>query len=185
LDVTDLERIRSARDSLLSTVLRTDVLINNAGISATSKEFSTPEVNRVLGELEPDAMMRMFQVNSLAPVMVSQEWIPLLLRSDSPRIVNVSSNRGSLAAKHEGGEYSYCASKAALNMLTKAMAFDLLPMGITMVALHPGWVRTDMGGPMAQINAGEAAHAIIDLIAGLSSEDAGRFLDTAGLDHPW
>jgi NAD(P)-dependent dehydrogenase (short-subunit alcohol dehydrogenase family) len=117
--------------------------------------------------------------------MVTQAMRDLLRAAENPRIVNVTSQMGSLARKRSGGDYSYTASKAALNMLTKALAYDYRREGITVVAIHPGWVQTDMGGAGAPLSPEESARRIREIVDRLTPDDAARYLQVNGKDLPW
>lgn len=153
-----------------------DVLINNAGLSPRGEEFSN---------LDADAMLRVLHVNAIAPMIVAQRCRALLAASERPRIVNLSSAMGSLAKKEYGRHYSYAASKAALNMLTRAAAHDLRDEGVVVVALHPGWVQTDLGGSEATLSPRESVEGMIRVIEGLTLEHSSRFLTWTGDEHPW
>lgn len=177
LDVTDraaidaaVEYIGGDRDGHL------DVLINNAGLSPRGEEFSN---------LDADAMLGVFHVNAVAPMIVAQRCRALLAAATQPRVVNVSSAMGSLAKKEYGRHYSYAASKAALNMLTRAAAHDLRDEGIVVVVLHPGWVQTDLGGGQATLSPRESVEGMIRVIAGLTPGHTSRFLTWTGDEHPW
>lgn len=177
LDVTDrgaidaaVERIGADGDG------RLDVLVNNAGVSPRGEELSN---------LDADAMLGVLHVNAVAPMIVAQRCRALLAAAARPRVVNLSSAMGSLAKKEYGRHYSYAASKAALNMLTRAAAHDLRDEGIVVVALHPGWVQTDLGGGEATLSPRESVAGMVRLIEGLSSEHSSRFLTWTGDEHPW
>ena len=109
----------------------------------------------------------------------------LLRAGQQPRLVNISSDMGSLGDGPQGGGYAYRASKAALNMLTVTLARDLGRDGIVTVALHPGWVRTDMGGPGAALPITESAAAILAVIDGLTPDDNGGYLNWDGTARGW
>lgn len=153
-----------------------DLLINNAGVSPRGEEFSN---------IRAEDMLEVLRVNTAAPLIVAQRCHALLATSKHPCIVNISSAMGSLAKKDYGRHYSYASSKAALNMVTRAEAADLHADGIIVVALHPGWVRTDLGGPRAALGPHESVEGMIRVIAGLTPEDSGRFLTWSGEEHPW
>lgn len=177
VDVTQRESIdaavgRIARDGDGSL----DIVINNAGTSPRGEEFTN---------LDAGSMAAVFDVNAIAPLIVAQRCHRLLLHSDRPRIVNISSSMGSLTHKESGRHYSYAASKAALNMLTRAAAHDLAPEGMVVVALHPGWVRTDLGGPDAELTPAESVADMLTLIDGLEASHSSRFLARDGSEHPW
>jgi NAD(P)-dependent dehydrogenase (short-subunit alcohol dehydrogenase family) len=111
---------------------------------------------------------------------VTRVFLPLLTRSSHPRVVNISSLAGSIATKEDSRHYCYSASKAALNMLTRAMAAELRPRGVTVVAVTPGWVKTEMGGPRAPLTVEESAASLAATIDRLTHHDAGHFLDRDG-----
>jgi len=106
--------------------------------------------------------------------------LPLLGRARRPRVVNISSLAGSISAKEDHRHYAYSVSKAALNMLTRGMAAELRGRGITVVAVTPGWVQTEMGGPRAPLTVQESARSLAGTIGRLTEKDAGQFLDRDG-----
>ena len=112
--------------------------------------------------------------------------LPLLRAGRDAMVINVSSQLGSMAlAQTMGADTVYNVSKAALNMLSLKTATAVRDDGIGVVMIHPGWVRTDMGGPSAALTVDESANAIVDTIESLSIEDSGRFIRWDGTDHPW
>lgn len=177
LDVTDAGAIDTAEEDVSADGDgRLDILINNAGISPRGERFEN---------LTPDNMLEVYAVNTVAPAIVAQRFRPLLARAEHPRIANISSTMGSLANKDYGRFYSYASSKAALNMITRAAACDLSADGIVVAALHPGWVQTDLGGPGADLTPAESVAGMIEVIAGLSPAQSGRFLAWDGSEPPW
>ena len=178
LDVTNQPQIDSATEAVAQHVDSLDILINNAGINPPGK-FQT------LDALDADGFLFMFQVNSVAPFMVTKAFLNLLRGSTNPRIINISSQLGGLERKTSGGQYGYCASKAALNMITRALAGDLRSEGIPVVTVHPGWVQTDMGGVHATLTPEESVSNLITLFDKLSLADSGSFLKWNGETHPW
>lgn len=153
-----------------------DLLVNNAGVSPRGEEFSS---------IRADDMLEVLHVNTVAPLIAAQRCHDLLAASKHPRIINISSSMGSLAKKDYGRHYSYASSKAALNMITRAVAADLREDGIIVVSLHPGWVQTDLGGPEATLSPRESVEGTIRVIARLKPEDSGRFFTWSGEEHPW
>jgi NAD(P)-dependent dehydrogenase (short-subunit alcohol dehydrogenase family) len=176
LDVVDEASIDQAAKAVGSQTKRLDLLINNAGILPPGT---------ALPSLEVGTLLQTMHVNAIGPLMVARAFVRLLERSDHPVILNVSSESGSLALKTTGGNYGYCASKAALNMFTRALAFDLQPRGLIVMALHPGWVRTDMGGRSAPLSPRNSALGILSLADRLTLSDCGRFLTWDGHELPW
>ena len=162
-----------------------DVLFNNLGVGADSLDSGSPEAHNLLGRLQGERILHILSVNSVAPLLVTQRFLPILEEGKDPRVVNVSSVMGSLARRDSGGCYSYCASKAALNMFSRVLAHDLKPRGVICVILHPGWVRTEMGGPEAPVGVKESVSGMLKVVDRLKMRDAGRFLTYHGEELPW
>jgi NAD(P)-dependent dehydrogenase (short-subunit alcohol dehydrogenase family) len=177
LDVADEEAIEAALSAVESQPPgHLDVLVNNAGLSPRGERF---------GNVEAQRMLSVFAVNTVAAFMVAQRAVGSLAAGQRPRLVNVSSSMGSLTQKDYGRHYSYGASKAALNMITRASAHDLAERGITVTALHPGWVRTDLGGEHAALDPATSVSGMIGVIERLTLADSGCFYTWAGEYHPW
>ena len=178
LDVTNEESIGASVDAMHRQIEGLDLLINNAG---TYPRGETPTT------LNSKTMLQAFRLNSVAPMIVAQRCLELLRAGSQPRVVNVSSKMGSLWWKERegGGDYSYCSSKAALNMLSRTLAFDLRSEGIIVVAINPGWVQTDMGGDNADLTAAESVRGMLDVIARLTEADTSKFLTWDGQEYPW
>jgi NAD(P)-dependent dehydrogenase (short-subunit alcohol dehydrogenase family) len=182
LEVTSDLSISGAVEQVKQEAEALDILINNAGISPGDVSQERPDGTQVF---DAGPAMEMFQVNTVAPLRVAQSFVGLLKPGINPRIVNVSSGAGSLAYKTEGGLYSYSASKAALNMYTRALAWDLRDDGITVVALDPGWVKTELGGPDAPLLPPESARGILRVIDDLTLADTSKFFHYQGGEVPW
>src|SRR5690606_13482534 len=116
-----------------------------------------------------------FRTNALGPLLLTQALAPLL--ADGAKVVNLSSELGSIASTTRFGTPSYNLSKAAQNMATVLLAHALAGRGISVVALHPGWVRTEMGGTGAELEPDEAVTGLLRVAADLTPADSGRFLD--------
>jgi NAD(P)-dependent dehydrogenase (short-subunit alcohol dehydrogenase family) len=153
-----------------------DGLINNAGIFDPT--------GSVAG-LDFQALLRTFDINTLGALRVTAALLPALRRGSSRRIACLSSRAGSVSDNSSGGLYGYRLSKAALNMAVRNLALELRPEGFTVLALHPGWVRTDMGGPSAPQSPEESVRGLLQVLDGARSEDTGRFLDFRGQEVPW
>ncbi len=171
LEVTDQASINTAAQ----TVGALDILINNAAILNRGDRF---------GQLNAAEMLPVFEINTIAPVMVAQTFVPALKAGNNPRLINISSSMGSIT-QASGGDISYSASKAALNMFTHALSDALRREDITAIALDPGWVQTDMGGPSASLTPPESIGEMLKVIDGLTAQDAGRFLRYTGATVPW
>lgn len=173
IDVTDTESIRRAAAIVAAQTDVLDVLINNAGIFPRGER---------LENLDPQTMLRAYHVNSVGPMIVTQQFRSLLRAGSA--ILNISSQLGSLTLAM-GTYYSYNSSKAALNMLTRILANELKPAQIIAVAVHPGWVQTDMGGPSAPLQPATSARGILNLAETLTLADSGQFFTWEGKPHPW
>lgn len=157
LDVTNATDIAALPAFFQQTFGRLDILVNNAGVQLDNG-FDT----------SLEAMRRTYEVNTLAPYAITQALLPLLRQAPAGRIVNQSSILGSLATigAGQGGSWAtpgYTSSKAALNMLTVALAQHLADTPIKVNAAHPGWVKTDLGGPGAPLAASEGARTAVRL----------------------
>lgn len=187
LDVTDAGSVRRCveRSAGFGDV---DVLVNNAGVyNADGTPFRLGQPNQPLDEVRADDAMRVLAVNAVGPLLVAAAWRTRLIgtgRSTGPLLVNVSSRFGSLAERDCGGDYYYAPSKAALNMVTRCLAADLAP-AVTVVSVHPGWVRTGVGGTAAPLAPDVAAAALGRLLDRLGPPDSGRFLDVDGATIAW
>ncbi len=176
LDVINEKSIDTSVEIVHSYVDSLDILINNAGIYPRDENPAN---------LFSRTLLHAFHVNSVAPMIVTQRFLELLKRGENPKIINITTMMGSLQMKMSGGDYSYCSSKAALNMLTRALAFDVRIDGITVIALHPGWVQTDLGGEDAPLTPKDSVRGMLKVINGLKEADTGKFLTWEGQEHPW
>lgn len=176
LDVTDQAAIDNAVATVGGFVDGLDLQVNNAGVGVGEDRF---------GRLAAPALIDTFRVNAAAPLLLAQALLPLLKNGRRPVIASVTSRMGSIADNGSGGYYAYRASKAALNMLNKSLSVDLTSKGIIAVVLHPGWVRTDMGGSGASLSIDESVAGLLKVIDGLSETDSGRFFDWRGKEVPW
>jgi NAD(P)-dependent dehydrogenase (short-subunit alcohol dehydrogenase family) len=148
LDVTHPDSVRTAAEHVGRTVGRLDVLVNNAAIDYdTDARAVTVDLARV---------RRALDTNLLGAWAMVQAFLPLLRNSPRPRIVNVSSEGGSLASM-SGGTPAYSVSKAALNALTRVLAGELRSAGVLVNAVCPGWTDTDMGQGGRPVEAGAAS----------------------------
>ena len=186
LDVTHTSRLPEIVNEVASIVGESglNVLINNAGIYDV----------RSLQEVTVDSMMKSYEVNTVAPLMMTKQFLPLLQRAVSGNeasgkpaaiVVNISSLTASLDDNHSGGKYPSRSSKTALNMVTKSLSVDLKDDGIVAVAINPGWVKTDMGGTGAKITPEESVSNVIKVISSLDASSSGCFLSYDGKIIPW
>jgi NAD(P)-dependent dehydrogenase (short-subunit alcohol dehydrogenase family) len=174
-----------SRQALLGTVRpwtdRLDLLVNAAGIISGDEENTL-----AFGALDQEELARTFLINSIAPLMMVEAFSPLLERGTNSMVVNISSLNGSIARWDRAGKYSYAASKAALNMITKGLSFELKEAGVCVVAFHPGWVKTWMTrNEPAPMDPEESVGGMLRVADSLTLEDSGRFLDWEGNEVPW
>jgi NAD(P)-dependent dehydrogenase (short-subunit alcohol dehydrogenase family) len=157
-----------------------DVIVNNAGIMPERGDESILKIDLEL-------FRQAFDTNTLAAARVIRAFYPMLAKSARPRILNVSSGLGSVSTKDDHGYYAYSISKAALNMLTRMIAHEFGPTGMTAVAISPGWVRTEMGGEEAKLSPEESAQSLAEAIKRIGPELNGQFLDRNGRmgEYPW
>jgi NAD(P)-dependent dehydrogenase (short-subunit alcohol dehydrogenase family) len=174
LDLADSESIRQAAEKLKGRSF--DVLLNNAGVYGESQQF---------GHISGDEWERVMLVNAIAPLKMAEAFLPHLLAGQKKLMVFLTSRMGSIADNSSGGAYIYRSSKAALNAAVKSLSIDLAPRGVTTLLLHPGWVRTAMGGPNAMIEAEESIAGMRRQIDAVEPGQALKFLDYAGTPLPW
>ena len=176
LDVGERDRIRALARELEGTPI--DLLVNNAGMWAGDVEES-------FGRFSDALWMEELRVHVLGTMAMCEAFAPHVAASAMKRIVQISSGNGSLGREDNAGTYPYNSTKAALNMITRCMAFDLRERGITVVALSPGYVATDMSGPDADLSPEESVSAMRALIARLGPGDSGGFRRHSGAVYPW
>lgn len=172
LDVADESSIAGLADRLRDATI--DVLVNNAGVLGDT---------RGLAGLESGGFLDVIRANTLGPLLMVKAFLPMLRRSPRPVVANISSRVGTVAGLDPDGDYAYCASKAALNMLTAKLALD--HRDVIFLALHPGWVKTDMGGPGAKVDAAVSALGLRRIIAGANPQNSGTFRTYDGKTLPW
>lgn len=166
IDVANRESIRRAAADLFQQADRLDVLVNNAGILLDEDEAALA--------ITPEIFETTLRTNTLGPWLVAQAFVPLLEKSDAPRIVNVSSGGGQLDGGADGWSPAYCVSKTALNGVTAQLAAALPKFAVNSVC--PGWVRTEMGGANARLSIAEGASGVVWLAAEAPHDLTGRFV---------
>lgn len=176
LDVSVPEQIESAYNEVRQHTDALDLLINNAGIGNGRDSLDSITFENV------EHTMR---VNTVAPVMIIQRFLDLLRRGTNPKIVNLSSELGSVEEKTYGGSYAYSMSKAALNMMTRTLANDLRGDRITAFVIDPGWTRTDMGGRSATYAVDDSVRGMLKVIDSANAKSSGRYWRFNGRELPW
>jgi NAD(P)-dependent dehydrogenase (short-subunit alcohol dehydrogenase family) len=176
LDVCDAEQLRTLRLDLDEA--RIDVLLNNAGVYLD--KFTGD-----LGGIDYEAWLRSFAVNTLGAVRVTEAFIEPLASSEKRLVVAITSHMGSIAEITSPGSYAYRSSKAALNAAMKGLSCKLAERGVGVLLLHPGWVKTRMGGPDAPLTVEQSVTGMRSLVERFVPEMNGRFFRYNGTEIPW
>jgi NAD(P)-dependent dehydrogenase (short-subunit alcohol dehydrogenase family) len=175
LDVSDFADVEALGKEIKGAPI--DLLINNAGIHG-------PRVVP-FDSVDYAAWAEVFRVNTMACLKVSAVFSRNVAHSHLKTIVAITSLMSSIAQNTSGGSYIYRSSKAALNAAMRSLSIDLKPKEIIVVVLHPGWVRTDIGGPGAYLDVFESVAGMREVISRLSVADSGRFFNYDGTELPW
>jgi len=183
LDLTDDAQLDDLAGRLASRTI--DVLINNAGRMAKDELERGKESVQGFGHFDRSLWHQVFDINLFTPMALAERLAENLARAERGKIITLSSTLGSMALNRFGGLYAYRASKAGVNAIVKSMAIDLAERGIIAIAMHPGWVRTDMGGPDADIDIETSVRGMKRVIDGLQAADSGKFFGWDGSELPW
>jgi NAD(P)-dependent dehydrogenase (short-subunit alcohol dehydrogenase family) len=173
MDVGEESSIRAAAQAIGDRPI--DVLINNAGIRGGE--------NQNIDDVDTADWIEAFRVMVIGPFRVIQAFLGNLRKADNPKVMTITSQMGATTWPI-GGSYAYASAKAAVNRVMIAMARDLKDQ-VTVNLIHPGWVKTDMGGPDADLTIEESAAGIRKVIASITRADSGRFYKWNGEIHPW
>jgi NAD(P)-dependent dehydrogenase (short-subunit alcohol dehydrogenase family) len=173
LDVGNFMQIDALAQQLSNVAI--DVLINNAGVYPTDG----------LSDKDVDKWLNGFKINSIAPLKVATAFTPHIAKSQFKKLVTLSSKMGSIEDNTSGGSYMYRSSKTAVNSVMKSLSIDLMPDGIAVATLHPGWVETDLGGPNALINTQTSVAGLCKVIDQLNLATTGKFIAFDGKEIPW
>lgn len=173
LDVTDYQAVANLASQLKDTSF--DLLINNAGIYGPKGSS--------LDNLDLEAWRQVFETNTIAPLKLIQAFTPHVAASQGKRVAVLSSKMGSISDNQSGSAYIYRSSKTALNQVIKSLSIDLSPQGIQVIALHPGWVRTEMGGPNGLIDTTESVTGLKSVMT--SEIKTGHFYNYDGSEIAW
>jgi NAD(P)-dependent dehydrogenase (short-subunit alcohol dehydrogenase family) len=176
LAVGDDESVAALAEQLKEQPI--DVLINNAGTMGPEPKQQTSYT------MDFEGWSDTFNINAMGPVRVMQALLPNLRMSAAPKVITISSQMGALSLDMVMA-HAYCASKAAVNKFMRLASFDLKKEGIAVGLVHPGWVRTDMGGPKADLSANESAIGCISVTDALNLNNTGGFWKWDGQTHDW
>jgi len=174
-DMQELGTIQALSYELRNDAI--DILMNNAGIYGCDKNK--------FGSVDVESWLQAFQVNSIAPLKMVEAFSEQLFMGSRKLVACMSSKMGSMADNGYGNSYIYRSSKAALNAVVKSLSIDLKEQGVICLALHPGWVKTEMGGPDAEISTRQCVEQLFSNLSELTLKDSGRFIDIDGSDIPW
>lgn len=175
LDVSNDQQIEQLKTELTDEAV--DILFNNAGVyAAKSGEF---------GKTDRETWIDSFNINVVSPMKIMEAFVDNVANSDKKIMANMSSKMGSIADNTSGGSYAYRSTKTALNTVVMSASHDLKSKGITVLALHPGWVRTDMGGPNGELSVEESAAGLLNNLNNATLKDSGSFFDVDGSIIDW
>ena len=173
LDVANSTSIESLGNRLSGRAI--DLVINNAAVRGHIGG---------LADIDPDDFLATMKVNVLAPLLLTRALLPALSSGRGRTVAMISSRAGSITEGHDDdGDYAYRCSKSALNMATAKLAYEFRTLNF--FALHPGWVKTDMGGPDAEISASESVAGMRRVLSTLKPRDSGAFLAYSGSTIAW
>ncbi|KAI9031545.1 NAD(P)-binding protein [Phycomyces nitens] len=177
LDITNKESIEAAVEQVKKIAPQgIDVLINNSGII---------DRNYTVENIPGEEYSRIFETNVIGTSNVIQAFLPLLRKANTRHIINISSDVGSIELVEHTLYPAYRVSKTGLNMLTKLFSLQLKDEGFVILAVHPGWVKTDMGGEDALISIDQSVNGIANVAANLTSKDNGTYVSNEGKTIPW
>jgi NAD(P)-dependent dehydrogenase (short-subunit alcohol dehydrogenase family) len=180
--VADEGSIQRAHQAVSEDTDALDLLINNAGIYSTVGGRWTGET---FGTLSAEEAVTVLRVNSIGPILIAQRFSDLLSRGVNPKVANISSGYGSVSRNDGHFPYHYSASKAALNQYMRSFARDAKPLGIAVLILSPGWVRTDMGGKNATLSPEESVAAMIRIMDRVTLEQTSCWFNYDGQPVAW
>ncbi|NKB45008.1 MAG: SDR family NAD(P)-dependent oxidoreductase [Alphaproteobacteria bacterium] len=181
-DVEDDASIEALKEKLGGQPI--DLLLIVAGYYGKTI-MTDPGGFQEFGQSDYDDWAKILEINVLGPMKMAEALVDNVAASEKKQLVTLSSAIGSIGGNGIGKMYAYRSSKAAVNAVMKSMSIDLKERGVTALPLHPGWVRTDMGGPQADLDSDTSVNGMKKVLDGLTPADAGRFLDYTGAELPW
>jgi len=175
LDVSNPNSINNFTSKIAG--LPIDTFISNAGVSGPK--------NIEFGNFDAKEWLDVFNINTIAPLLITQKILKNLRLGKDKKLAFISSKVGSIEDNTSGGMYIYRTSKTALNQVIKSLSIDFKEDNFIVVALHPGWVQTDMGGPNALIDTKTSVKGLIEVIDNLTPKNSGKFYNYDGSPIPW
>jgi NAD(P)-dependent dehydrogenase (short-subunit alcohol dehydrogenase family) len=177
-DVSDEAQVGAAAAEIRRESPELGILVNNAAVHIEEKDWESDPAYL-------DDALKTYEINSLAPLRLARHFIPSLLRGGRKLLVNISSEAGSIADCGRKAEFGYCMSKSALNMASVLLQNRYRERGLKVLALHPGWVRTDMGGSAAPITPAESARKLLALMERPWKVEEPLYYDLDGKRMSW
>ncbi len=175
LDVNSDESRAAFASEIANTAV--DIFINNAGIYGPR--------DASFGNVSADSWEEVMYVNAIAPMLLTQEIIGSLRQGADKKLVYITSKMGSIDDNSGGGSYIYRSSKTALNSVVRSLSVDLNSEGFSVGVVHPGWVRTDMGGPNGLIDTETSVNGMVGVIDNLNMGNTGQFFNYDGNPIAW
>ena len=175
LDVSSNKSLNSFAENLGDSPI--DIFINNAGVYGPR--------NSSFGNVDEENWIPAIKINAIAPILLTQLIIKNIRSGADKKLIYITSKMGSIDDNKGGGAYVYRSSKTALNAVVKSLSVDLENEGMTVALIHPGWVKTDMGGPNALIDKDTSVRGMIEVISNLDISSTGNFYNYDGSIIPW
>ena len=175
LDVSSNKSLNSFAENLGDSPI--DIFINNAGVYGPR--------NSSFGNVDEENWIPAIKVNAIAPLLLTQLIIKNIRAGTDKKLIYITSKMGSIDDNKGGGAYVYRSSKTALNVVVKSLSIDLKNENIAVALIHPGWVKTDMGGPNALIDKDTSVRGMTEVISNLDISSTGNFYNYDGSIIPW
>ena len=180
LEILELDLLEKKSENILSDLLSDkpiDIFINNAGVYGPR--------NSTFGNVDEENWIPAIKINAIAPILLTQLIIKNIRLGADKKLIYITSKMGSIDDNKGGGAYVYRSSKTALNAVVKSLSVDLENEAMTVALIHPGWVKTDMGGPNALIDKDTSVKGMTEVISNLDISSTGNFYNYDGSIIPW
>ena len=188
VEIHPLDTADSRSISALSAAIgnrAVDLLVCNAGVSKMKQALITGVEGQRIQDADDALWFEVYRTNAIGPLRVAAAFADRVAGSERRLMAFLSTQMSSVALNSGGAYYMYRASKAALNVIVKNLSIELAPRGIACIAFHPGWVRTDMGGPDAEISPEESVSGMLKILLDARLPKTAQFLDYRGETMPW